>query len=161
MNGELILDAMNLLDDDLIEETGKLRSKKRKSYWYIAVAAAACLCLFVFSGRGASMAPTESDMNGNSFSSVTDDAKVEEEMEMPMASAETFVSVICITEVGVDHFSGSVQCADGSETESDIVTILCDTEVAATLQKGDWVQVVYEVGNENYLLELAFVTEPD
>ena len=157
MNGELILDAMNLLDDDLIEETGKLRGKKRNSYWYIVVAVAACLCLFVFSGRGQSMAPTEADMNGNSFSNITGESKLDPEMEAPMASAETFVSVIRITEVGEDHFSGIIENEDSGDEEEETVTIFCSPEVIPTLSVGDTVKAVYDAGSNNWLLELSLI----
>lgn len=157
MNGEVFLDALNLLDDDLIEETSKLRSKRRKPYWYIAVAAAACLCLFVFSGRGRSMAPTEANMNGNSFSNIMDESKLDPEMEAPMASAKIFVSVIRITEVGKDHFSGIVQNEDTDDAEAETVTVFCSPEVISTLSVGDTVKAVYEAGSDNWLLELSLI----
>jgi len=44
MNGEKLMDAMNLLPNDILEETDKLR--KRKTFpWKSLTALAACLCL--------------------------------------------------------------------------------------------------------------------
>lgn len=44
MNGEKLLDAMNYLPDELLEQTDRLRRKKR-SNWQHWAALAACLCL--------------------------------------------------------------------------------------------------------------------
>lgn len=46
MNGEKLMDAMNLLPDDLLEATNALRTRKR-THWKPIVALAACLCLVV------------------------------------------------------------------------------------------------------------------
>lgn len=45
MRPEQIHDALNFLDDGLIEETEKLRRKKHPSHWKKWAALAACLCL--------------------------------------------------------------------------------------------------------------------
>lgn len=48
MRGEQISDALQLLRNDMIEETEQVRSGKRKTvYWrrWAAAAAAACLCV--------------------------------------------------------------------------------------------------------------------
>lgn len=46
MNAEKMMDAMNLLPDDLLEATNALRTRKR-TYWKPILALAACLCLVV------------------------------------------------------------------------------------------------------------------
>lgn len=46
MKAERIMDAMNYLPDELLEQTDRLRQRK-KNYWKPLVAVAACLCLVV------------------------------------------------------------------------------------------------------------------
>ena len=158
MNGEILLDAMNHLDDDLIESTGELRGRKSKPYWLGTVAAAAaCLCLFLFTGNDKLMAPEAADMNGNPFYGSTDEMKMESAVEAPMESVASNTSVLCITEVGDQGFSGIVQDADGDNVQ--ILTISCDTEITVGLRIGDLVRITYEIGSENRLLELEWIAE--
>ena len=46
MKAEKIMEAMNYLPDELLEQTDRLRQRK-KTYWKPLVAVAACLCLVV------------------------------------------------------------------------------------------------------------------
>lgn len=46
MTAQKIMDAMNYLPDELLEQTDRLRQRK-KNYWKPLVAVAACLCLIV------------------------------------------------------------------------------------------------------------------
>ena len=85
MNQDNIHDALNMLDDELINEVSKLRDirKKRKSMSVRLGAIAACLCLFMVSvyifgsgqlklGGAKKNAATESDMSGESADGTED-----------------------------------------------------------------------------------------
>ena len=64
MNQDNIHDALNMLDDELINEVSKLRDirKKRKSMSVRLGAIAACLCLFIVSVYRCDSAPPTTAM---------------------------------------------------------------------------------------------------
>lgn len=51
MNAEKLLDAMQYLPDEMLEQTDRLRRRKRQS-WQPWVAVAACLCLLISAAWG-------------------------------------------------------------------------------------------------------------
>ena len=160
MNGETILDAMNYLDEDLIEAAAKLRRRKRRPHWLVA--AAACLCLFVLLGRSPSKnAPMESDKAENLFSGTSDQLKQESAVESPMEPTQTLVSILCISELGEDFFIGTVQEADGGEGTAETLKVFCDPETAASVAVGDMVRIVYTEENGCHLLEFELINKAE
>lgn len=78
MNQEQILDALEFIDDDMIECVNVLRKypERHKHLWLNYVAVAACVVLAIFGGFKlmGSNAPTQEQSNSNSGTNQTDDA---------------------------------------------------------------------------------------
>ena len=78
MNQEQILDALEFIDDDMIESVNVLRKypERHKHLWLNYVAVAACVVLAIFGGFKflGSNAPTQEQSNSNGGTSQTDDA---------------------------------------------------------------------------------------
>lgn len=78
MNQEQILDALEFIDDDMIESVNVLRKypDRNKHLWLNYVAVAACVVLAIFGGFKflGSNAPTQEQSNSNGGTSQTDDA---------------------------------------------------------------------------------------
>ena len=78
MNQEQILDALEFIDDDMIESVNVLRKypDRHKHLWLNYVAVAACVVLAIFGGFKflGSNAPTQEQSNSNGGTSQTDDA---------------------------------------------------------------------------------------
>ncbi|MBQ7386084.1 MAG: hypothetical protein IJW04_06215 [Ruminococcus sp.] len=70
MKAENISDALNFLDDDIIEETERIRSKKKsyKSRWIKCLSAAACLCIALVAVFGI-VPQFDSPLRGNDLNS--------------------------------------------------------------------------------------------
>ena len=163
MNGELILDAMNYLDDHLVEATGKLRNRKRRPYWLVPVAAAACLCLLISNGTGKSLAPMEAEKTENYFgdgsNGVHDEAKPEQPMDQA-ASGTVVYAVLCVTEVGENCFAGTEKGVADAVGDAECIKIFCSPEIVSALQVGDLVRVHYKPGQENLLIDIEPVLSP-
>ncbi len=78
MNQEQILDALEFIDDDMIECVNVLRKypERHKHLWLNYVAVAACIVLAIFGGFKlmGSNAPTQEQSNSNGGTNQTDDA---------------------------------------------------------------------------------------
>ena len=78
MNQEQILDALEFIDDDMIESVNVLRKypDRHKHLWLNYVAVAACVVLAIFGGFKlmGSNAPTQEQSNSNGGTNQTDDA---------------------------------------------------------------------------------------
>ena len=97
MKPEQIHDALNYLDDRLIEETEKLRQKKRPSPWKKWTALAACLCL-VIAGSFAVLALTQRDQSKNECIIIENEEEFEE--AAPEGAEELQVRILSWQENG-------------------------------------------------------------
>ena len=160
MNGQLIMDALGYLDDDLIEATGRQRSKRPSRRWLIPAVTAACLCIVILAAGSPSKTAPEANILVNDYSSISDGFYGAPMPEMPMEAAGNAGIVIFqllrVTEITETGFAGSVDGEDVKKGE--VVMILCDSDVAASLQVGDLVQVEYRE-KDNLLLTLTVITE--
>ena len=160
MNGQLIMDALGYLDDDLIEATGRQRCKRPSRCWFLTAVTAACLCLIILAVGSPSKPAPEAEKMVNDHSSLSDGAYGELIPEAQMEAADCARPVIMeclrVTQITETGFVGYI---DGERDQKGIqVTILCDPDIAATLQVGDLVQVEYTV-EDNVLLNLVVITQ--
>lgn len=166
MNGEQILDAISLLDDDLIEATEKLRSRKSKPYWMPAVAAAACICILFFGARGNAEAPMAADSAESHYSNGVQNEMKESPMEtiapaIDQITDTTVNAELCITELTENSLTGINKSAYGRLEDAVQIKIICQPELIAELQLGDWVAVRYTPGEENLLVDLEHIPDPE
>ena len=168
MNGEAILNAMNYLDEDLISQTAKIRTRKKKSHLYALAAAAACLCLLLIPQKEKSFAPTEKA--DDAYSGLTDrfygdtkaEAPAENAPEVPAGSASgsscVLEAVVRVEELYDAGFIGSI-LTDGNTTADAQTVIQCDATVLSELEPGDLLRIRYRAGEDNILLEYSKVTD--
>ncbi|MBQ7916974.1 MAG: hypothetical protein IJ315_09370 [Firmicutes bacterium] len=98
MKVEQIHDALNLLDDSIVQQVGRVRSKKRQR-WYSWAAVAACFCIIVVSalravsfgagGSGFDGAAGENVTSGGSDALVDGAGQLKEGVTIPMLDLST------------------------------------------------------------------------
>ena len=102
MKPEQIHDALNFLDDSLIEETDRQRQRKRPSPWKKWTALAACLCL-VIAGSFAVLVLTQRNQSKNECISEENEEAYEE--TVPECAEELQVRILSWEK---DRFLGEV-----------------------------------------------------
>lgn len=109
MRVEKIMDAMNYLPDELLEQTDRLRQRK-KIYWKPLAALAACLCLAV----GAMlMIPGAKSADNASGAGEYMDENVGTKGNAQLESGTTTGIVACVYEVYEDHITVRYHETDG------------------------------------------------
>ena len=146
MNAEILHEALNNLDDDLIKGVDALRnSKRKKKLWVLWLPAAACLCLMIVSSvlpNGITDASEYIITDGLMSDLYCEDAESVVEQASSVTVA-TFVT-LRITQFTDDGFVGAV--TEDSRTDrwitGTVMTVRCGNVQAVTeLAVGDAVTV--------------------
>ena len=86
MTQEKLHEALNMLDDELIQATDVLRSRRKKHNWIAVASLAACLCLII---SIFSFPSFHKGMESNAGMTVTDDGYLNGPENMPAEMPET------------------------------------------------------------------------
>ncbi len=159
MNGQQVMDALDYLDDDLIEATGRQRSKKRRYHWLLPAVSAACLFLVICAGMSQYKSAPEAEMLINDQSSISDGFYGTLTPESPAESAGgvevTAMAMLRVTHITDTGFSGCITDENGNmDMKAEQIVIICDKDMVASLQVGDLVQVRYRKGQDNICIDL-------
>lgn len=151
MNAEKLMDAMNLLPDDLLEETDALRQKKRIP-WKSLTALAACLCLAVglwFALPGTKTADSAFDSaaeNGAETENVKDGSGITAG-EQQSSSTTGFIDVT-VAEVCEDYITVTADMHEDISDRTPIEVSLKELEEIPQLETGQHIRLYLGIQSE-------------
>lgn len=157
MNLDDLHDALNLLDDDMVESVERLRSRKRKRRWIRFLSMAACLCMGVMGlyAAGRLLTPardgaTECVGSKENEMFLGNQYGIEDGAASGEGTTEGTASILIeIKTLKADGFTGEVTDPMESEEliQGDVLTVVLaddlEPDSITDLQEGDWVMVIY------------------
>ncbi len=166
MNLEDLHDALNLLDDDMVEAVERMRSRRRKYSWIRILSAAACLCIGVMGiyAAGRLLFTAGSSLDGACEYVGSNDQELqlgipEDGVETEAVNGAGITEALATVQLEIitlesDGFTGKVTEAENEAgfAPGEILTVILseelDADIIGSLQAGDWVVVRYSIDQE-------------